>query len=359
MSDFQEAKKQEVKKSGNVPPASKAKEKTNDKNAVSCPNCGASVPEEALICPECGFDLNNPDFCPNCGAKTSPGADICEVCKTWLLDGQCKFCYAQLPSGAEFCPECGNHKNGIQCPHCGALSIFDFCPKCGKPLTEGAALALQLAKDDPDAKAVVEAVEQSVKIEAELAELEALINSKPPADTMPPVIDSTPPVETVPLVETAPPPVRRERFSAHQMAAIGNTDKNMETAALRRAEEEKRIQEEAKRQQEEQERQAKLREAKAREEARMREEMDRQETIRKAKERMEALEREKEKAISDAIAASVRCREKRFSSHQDARRFHNAMRPGRTSGWLCNFSGTVHDDGPNGCAEPSMGGYWV
>jgi len=162
----------------------------------------------------------------------------------------------------------------------------------------------------------------------------------------------------MPLVETAPPPVRRERFSAHQMAAIGNTDKNMETAALRRAEEERRIQEEAKRQQEELERQAKLREAKAREEARMREEMDRQETIRKAKERMEALEREKEKAISDAIAASVRCREKRFPSHQDARRFHNAMRPGRTSGWLCNFANVVHFDGPNGCAEPSMGGYW-
>jgi ribosomal protein L40E len=359
MSDYQEAKKQEVKKSGSVAPAPRAQEKIKEQNAVSCPHCGASIPDDALFCPECGADLNHPAFCPNCGAKTSPGADICEVCKTWLLEGQCKFCYAQLPPDAEFCPECGNPKDGIQCPHCGALSIFDFCPKCGKPLTEGAAQALQLAKNDPDAQAVVEAVEQSVKIEAELAELKALIESEPPVDTAPPTVDST--VDSLPPEDIAPPPVRRERFSDRQMAAIMNTEKNMEDAAARRAEAEKRAPEEARRREEEQERQAKLREAKVREEARKREEQERQAKIQEAMLRKEALERQKEAALAAAILASAKCREKKFFSHQEARRFHMAMRPDddRVSGWLCNYSGTVHPEGPDDCYEPCHGGCWV
>ena len=359
MSDFQEAKKQENKKTVNISHAHTAEEKKLEQKAASCPNCGASIPEGALFCPECGADLNIPAFCPNCGAKTFSGADICEVCKTWLLEGQCKFCYTELAPNAAFCPECGNPKDGIRCPNCGSLSIFDFCTKCGKPLTEDAVKTVELAKDDPDAQAVIDAIEQTVGIESELAEIESLINSEPPADTAPPVIDLIPSVETAPLVETARPPTRRERFSDRQMAAISNTEKNMEAAAIRREEEEKKILEEAIKREAVQERQIKILEAKALEEARMREEQERLAKIRDAIARKEALEREKEKAVSAAIAASEKCREKRFPSHQDARRYHNAMRPGRTSGWLCNYSGTVHDDGPNGCAEPALGGYWV
>jgi len=317
MSDYQQAKKQEVKKSSNVPPAPKAKEKIQGKSAAPCPNCGASVPEGALFCPECGSDLNNPSFCPNCGAKTSPGADICPICKTWLLEGQCKFCYTELAPDAVFCPECGNHKDGIQCPNCGTLSIFDFCTKCGTPLTEGAALALELAKDDPDAQKLVAAVEQAVTIEAELAKLEALLNADAPASP-------------------APPPVRKSLFSDRQFASIMKTGENRESAVLHRVEEEK----------------------KAAETARMHEEQKRQSDIREAKARKEALEKQKEEAIAAANAAKMKFKSKTFLSHQDARRFHNAMRPARTSGWLCNFTNTVHIDGPNGCDQPGLGGYW-
>jgi hypothetical protein len=50
--------------------------------------------------------------------------------------------------------------------------------------------------------------------------------------------------------------------------------------------------------------------------------------------------------------------EKKFLSPQEARRFHMARRPPNTSGWLCNFANVVHEDGPNGCGQPELGGYW-
>jgi predicted amidophosphoribosyltransferase len=315
MSDFQEAKKQETKKT--VPPAPKAKEKNKERNDVLCQNCGASIPEGALFCPECGFDLSSPSFCPNCGAKTSPGADICPVCKTWLLEGQCKFCYTELAPDAVFCPECGNPKDGILCPNCGSLSIFDFCTKCGKPLTENAVKTLELAKDDPDAQTMIDAVKQAVGIETELAELETLINSER-------------------TVSPAPPQVKKSLFSDQQLSSIMKTGKNREEMVFRRAEEEK----------------------KAEEMARMNEEQKRQAEIREAKARVEILEKQKQEAIAAAEAARIKFQNKTFLSHQDARRFHNAMRPGRTSGWLCNFTNTVHFDGPNGCDQPGLGGYW-
>jgi len=114
MADYQQA--QEAKKTESKKDQPISKVKTNPSSSVRkgviCPNCSASNPEEALFCAECGFSLNQPLFCPNCGAKTSPGADICPVCKTWLLDNQCRFCYAELSPKAAFCS-----------PYC-PLSIF-------------------------------------------------------------------------------------------------------------------------------------------------------------------------------------------------------------------------------------------
>jgi predicted amidophosphoribosyltransferase len=308
----------EQKKKENVsPPSSKSEEKSNEQTGKICTNCKASVPEEALFCPECGFNLNQPNVCPHCGAATTSGADICLVCKSWLLEGQCKFCYSPMPSEAAFCPECGNPKDGIPCPQCGKLSIFDFCTSCGIPLSDGAKAALELAATDPGAKKMIEAVQEVVSIEAELAKLNELIN-------------------TIPEVPPAPPQVKKERFSAVQMASLLKTDVNMDAAAVRRADEERKAAEAAVKKAEE-ERRAKIREAET---------------------RKEELEKQKRDAFAAAQEEAQKIKFKTFITHQSARAFHNARRPKNTVGWLCNFTNTIHPEGPNGCDEPGHGGYW-
>ena len=321
MSDYQQAKKQETKKTS-APGQVKTKEKALEQTALLCPNCNAEVPDDALFCPECGFNLNGPSFCPNCGAAVSPEADICEACKTWLLEGQCMFCYAQLPPDADFCAECGNPKEGIMCHACGILSIFDFCSKCGKPLTEGAVAALELAKKDPDAKKLVDSIQETIAIEAELAEIEALIQSGG-GD-----VD----------IETAPPSQSKMgKFSDSKMAALLKTGTNMDAAAARKADEARKIEERTKRQEEEK----------------------RQNAIQAAQARKADLERQKAKALADAEEAQRILQNKTFQSQQEARRFHNAVRMVGPRKWRCNAYGTLHDNGPNDCAEPLRGGHWV
>lgn len=87
-----------------------------------------------------------PAFCPQCGHPTRKEADICENCGFWLLDGLCKFCYTPLEKGAAYCHECGNPVDGIPCPQCGRLSIFDFCPHCNIPLSQQAHQTLEQLK---------------------------------------------------------------------------------------------------------------------------------------------------------------------------------------------------------------------
>jgi hypothetical protein len=218
---------------------------------------------------------------------------------------------------AGFCLECGNPKDGIPCPTCHTLSIFDFCTTCGIPLTESAQAVFELAKTDPDAKEMATAIQQAAGIEAELAKLEALIQSKPE-----PVF--------------AKPQERTGRFSESRMAAILKTDKNIDAAASRKEEEER----------------------KAKEMARIQEEQKKLEEISDAKKLKEALEKQKQEAIEAAQAALKKLKNKQFLTQQEARKFFNARRPPNASGWLCNFTNTVHPEGPNACDEPHHGGYW-
>ncbi len=112
----------------------KLTDKLGEKNSV-CPECGQENEAGALFCVNCGTAFSTLKQCPSCHAQIFPGADICESCGTWLLEGQCKFCYAPLEENTKFCPECGNPAEGVICPKCGNLSYFDFCKHCGIPLT--------------------------------------------------------------------------------------------------------------------------------------------------------------------------------------------------------------------------------
>jgi len=330
MAEYQEAKKAEETKHKNTLNISKTQNITSGQKDVACPNCGASIPEGALFCAECGFDMNQPLYCPKCGKKTYPGADICQFCKTWLLDGKCKFCYADIAPDAAFCPECGNPKDGIKCPNCGNLSIFDFCSSCGKPLTENALKTLEIAKEDPEAKAFIDAINQTAGISSELAELETIINNEVKPDTF----DES---------AAAPPPVKKSLFSDLQVSAIMKTGENRDTAVQNRIEEARKADEKAR--------------MAAEEEIRLQEQR-RQAKLKQDQLRKEALEKRQAEAIAALKTIAKKQAAKRFLTHQEARCWFISHRHPNAKGWLCNYTGTVHlyPDGPNDCGNAALGG---
>jgi ribosomal protein L40E len=316
--------RQSIKKEGQTSPDIQTVTQNDGQKASTCPGCHAELPEEALFCPECGLSIKQ-RVCPKCGAPASPTADICQTCGAWLLEGKCKFCYADLSSSdALFCPECGKPKDGIPCPHCDTLSIFDFCSNCGKPVTEEAIAELKHAQEEmashassatPETSAVqaaakktfnsnqdarrwynAQAAAQTAGIETVLAQLETLINSEPQSEE-PEVIE-----------DKAPVPAKKSLFSDRQMESIRKTGAVVDEITRQRLEAE-RIAEE---------------ERKAAEAERKRKEAERQRQIKEAQERKEALERQL-----------------------------------RARAWRCNAYGAVHPGGPNECADPSRGGQWV
>ena len=52
-------------------------------SGVKCA-CGATVPSGAKFCPECGQKLNVKKFCPECGAEVNSGSKFCPECGTKL-----------------------------------------------------------------------------------------------------------------------------------------------------------------------------------------------------------------------------------------------------------------------------------
>jgi RNA polymerase subunit RPABC4/transcription elongation factor Spt4 len=332
MNGYAQKQNQNVQKQGKSSYNVKTETLDNSQETASCSNCGAVLPEEALFCPECGFSAVQRQ-CPKCGAPVTPTADICQSCGAWLLEGQCKFCYAEIPDEALFCPECGKPKDGIPCPHCSKLSIFDFCPSCGKPVTEEAIAELEHAQAELLSSAAQETtapekktfssnqearrwynahnpstLTQTAGVEAELARLEALINS----DSEPEKTEDEAPPQTQPII-------RKSLFSERQLASIRKTGAIVD-AAIHKREEEERIAEEKRKEE------ARIAEEKrkAEEAERRRKEEERQRQIREAQSRKEELERK--------------------------------LRAGASR---CNAYGVTHPGGPNECGDPSKGGVWV
>ncbi|MBQ4066945.1 MAG: SPFH domain-containing protein [Clostridia bacterium] len=77
---------------------------------LRCANCGAALHEGAKFCFECGEKVVAPTadtvVCPSC-KKTVPKGKFCSECGYRFETGKCPACGATLPDGAKFCFECG------------------------------------------------------------------------------------------------------------------------------------------------------------------------------------------------------------------------------------------------------------
>lgn len=308
-----------------------------------CPSCTHENDSSALFCEECGNALKQPANCPKCSATTRPRADICEVCGTWLLKGQCMFCYAHIDEDQAFCGECGNSASGIPCPRCGELSIFDFCKSCGIPLSIQAKEMVQETAKDPlfqEMASLIEQLDLSSITESKSAPIETdLVANKKDHYEQVLRLKEYRESQFKSATQHRPKSVPKALFSNDQKERISQL--NEEVA---QEEERRKIEEERRRQEEERKR----REA---------EEHRRQEEERR---------RKLQEQFNDVMH---KLSGKTFSSHQEARRFFMNIIAGlpedivrkmtdRGMGWRCNFATCVHDS-PGDCADPSQGGVWL
>ena len=284
----------------------------------TCPSCAHINDEGAAYCSECGSVLKESLHCPKCNAASLSGGDICENCGTWLLKGQCVFCYADIEENVNYCGECGNPPNGITCSQCGALSIFDFCAKCSIPLSiQAKAMAYENAKD-PAFQEVVSLFREAfaenssaVTHEVDMSPLERELTKRNKQEEHESQLlkayrDSVDQVSTHQKTIT----VRKGIFSKEQICSINH-----------------------------------LNEAIAKEEER----------LRQAKEQLE-------KAMRSLSG-------KTFTTNQDARRYFMSLVAGLPEDiaqtiinnglrWRCNAYDCTHNL-PSECAAPERGGVWL
>lgn len=289
-----------------------------EKIGKECPNCNTMNELESKFCAECGYNFEGEKRCPKCGTRVSPTADICEACGEWLLEGNCKFCYADIEEGTTYCSECGNPVAGIVCPQCSQLSYFDFCKHCNIPLTGTAQKMLADMKNDPQKQDLLNIFQNYKQGLIETEKLNEILDKMKDIKfssnqearrffmALSPFItihkDKIPGKEKEDLfkmkayiekVEKKKKKISTPLFSERQKESIQEIDKIVNKEIKRREEEERKRQEEERRKQEE--------------ERKSREEEERQ----------------------------------------------------RRKGWICNAYGNLHSDGPADCADPSQGGHWV
>ena len=82
---------------------------SNNTNTKKCKYCGATLPENAKFCLECGkkveSDNDNMITCPKCGSKVVKGK-FCPECG-YKFVSVCPKCGKEVVTGAKFCLECG------------------------------------------------------------------------------------------------------------------------------------------------------------------------------------------------------------------------------------------------------------
>jgi len=77
-----------------------------------------------------------------------------------LYPGHCVFCLTPFAPGQGHCKKCGLPPEGVKCRVCGIISQFDFCPRCGASLTPRAAAEIERLRQDPDAIAAFDALDE-------------------------------------------------------------------------------------------------------------------------------------------------------------------------------------------------------
>ncbi len=295
-----------------------------------CKNCGYNNEPGAKFCAECGANLSGVLACPNCGSGVSPEADICEACGTWLLEGKCCFCYAELSENEKFCPECGNPTDGITCPNCGTHNIFDFCKKCNTPLTEAAHEELKKINENPYFQSLIKLGEEldylsqddvdEVELQKQIAEAERQIA------------------------------IEKQKFEEAQK-------KEEQIQMMMRLEQYSNKATQGKRQEENK---------KPSEPPKQFISDTHLKTIERAKQTLQNAEQRKtdrankERQLQQEFNKMAQLT---FETSQEARRFFNATKPrlypAKPKYWVCNYANYEHPDGPAGCAEPRLGGYWI
>jgi hypothetical protein len=310
--------------------------------ALQCSLCSCLNEPDARFCEQCGTFLKDILKCPHCGASARPNADICEVCGEWLLKGQCMFCYALIDEDAVHCGNCGNPTAGIACPQCGNLSCFDFCKTCNLPLTISAREMIQECTNDPEMQELArlctnmssvtkgnashethpemrETEQFTASSHDEISQLKAYREINKQKQTIFPSQQNT-----------------RALFSNAQKEGI-----SLLGTEIAKEKERRRVEEERRRQEEE-ERKRKL-----------------EEQLRN--------EKQKQQAQFDQLMKNMKS--KRFSSHQEARKYFMSIAaslpedllsrvPSPGLRWRCNAYDNVHD-GPYECGDPSQGGEWL
>ncbi len=305
--------------------------KQNEPGSKICIICGYHNELNAKFCEECGADLAGKPKCPNCHNDVYEGADICEVCGSWLLDGKCKFCYAELKGSEKYCEECGNPTEGIICPSCGTHNFFDFCKKCNTPLTEAAVDEINKVNSNPFFQNIF-------KLNEEIYNLDASENQK---------FDE----------------LQRQVIEAENK--IAQEQRKFEEAEKK----EKEVQKMMRLEQFFNKSNTEERKVTKNEPAPVKAFIsdDHIKTLERAKQNVAGYKQrmaEKDNKEREIQAQLSQMAQLTFSTGQEARRFFNATKPKlypdkpKNYLWECNFVHYKHP-GPHDCCQPQLGGQWV
>ena len=254
------------------------------------------------------------------------------MCGEWLLDGKCKFCYAELKGNEKFCEECGNPTEGIVCPKCGTHNYFDFCKKCNTPLTEAAFQEIEKVNSNPFFQNVFKLNEDIYNLdldeEQNLAELQQqMIEAEKKVAEEQKKYDEAEKKE-----KQVQKMMRLEQFFNKSNTAERNVSKKNEPTITKPFISDNHIK--------------MLERAK--------------QNIAGYQQRMGA----KDNKQREIQAELNKMAQLTFSTGQEARRFFNAAKPKlypdkpKKYLWECNFVHYKHL-GPHECSQPQLGGQWV